>query len=98
MNELRARAERALAAVGLARARRSSPEPALRRAAAARRDRARSVNDPEVLLADEPTGNLDSRTSVEIMGIFQKLNEQGITIVMVTHELDIAAYCRSATS
>ena len=44
------------------------------------------INDPEVLLADEPTGNLDSRTSVEIMGIFQKLNERGITIVMVTHE------------
>jgi putative ABC transport system ATP-binding protein len=52
------------------------------------------VNDPEVLLADEPTGNLDSRTSVEIMGIFQQLNERGITIVMVTHEQDIAAYAR----
>ncbi|MFI5335651.1 MAG: ABC transporter ATP-binding protein [Opitutales bacterium] len=52
------------------------------------------VNDPHVLLADEPTGNLDSKTSVEIMGVFQKLNEQGITIVMVTHELDIARYCK----
>jgi putative ABC transport system ATP-binding protein len=52
------------------------------------------VNDPEVVLADEPTGNLDSRTSVEIMGIFQQLNERGITIVMVTHEQDIAAYAR----
>ena len=52
------------------------------------------VNDPEVLLADEPTGNLDSRTSVEIMAIFQQLNERGITIVMVTHEQDIAAYAR----
>jgi putative ABC transport system ATP-binding protein len=52
------------------------------------------VNDPEILLADEPTGNLDSKTSVEVMGVFQKLNEQGITIVMVTHELDIAHYCR----
>jgi putative ABC transport system ATP-binding protein len=52
------------------------------------------VNDPEVVLADEPTGNLDSRTSVEIMGIFQQLNERGITIVMVTHEPDIAAYAR----
>ena len=52
------------------------------------------VNRPKLLLADEPTGNLDSRTSIEIMGIFQKLNEQGITIVMVTHELDIARYCR----
>jgi len=52
------------------------------------------VSRPEVLLADEPTGNLDTRTSIEIMGLFQKLNESGITIVMVTHELDIAAYCR----
>jgi putative ABC transport system ATP-binding protein len=52
------------------------------------------VNDPEVLLADEPTGNLDSRTSVEIMGIFQQLNQRGITIIMVTHEQDIAAYAR----
>ena len=52
------------------------------------------INDPEVLLADEPTGNLDSRTSVEVMEIFQKLNEKGITIVMVTHEADIAAYAR----
>ena len=49
---------------------------------------------PSVLLADEPTGNLDTRTSIEIMGLFQELNESGITIVMVTHELDIAAYCR----
>jgi putative ABC transport system ATP-binding protein len=52
------------------------------------------VNDPEVVLADEPTGNLDSRTSVEIMGIFQQLNEHGITIIMVTHEQDIASYAR----
>jgi putative ABC transport system ATP-binding protein len=52
------------------------------------------VNQPQVLLADEPTGNLDSKTSVEVMGVFQKLNEQGITIVMVTHELDIANYCK----
>ncbi len=52
------------------------------------------ANDPEILLADEPTGNLDSKTSVEVMGVFQKLNEQGITIVMVTHELDIARYCK----
>src|SRR6266446_6832923 len=51
-------------------------------------------NEPSLLLADEPTGNLDSRTSVEIMGVFQKLNEQGITIVMVTHELDIAQYTK----
>src|ERR1700756_581593 len=52
------------------------------------------VNDPEVVLADEPTGNLDSRTGVEIMGIFQQLNERGITSIMVTHELDIASYAR----
>jgi putative ABC transport system ATP-binding protein len=52
------------------------------------------VNEPQVLLADEPTGNLDSKTSVEVMGVFQKLNDQGITIVMVTHELDIAHYCK----
>jgi putative ABC transport system ATP-binding protein len=52
------------------------------------------VNQPQVLLADEPTGNLDSKTSVEVMGVFQKLNDQGITIVMVTHELDVARYCK----
>jgi len=52
------------------------------------------VNQPELVLADEPTGNLDSRTSVEIMGLFQALNDSGITIVMVTHEFEIAAYCR----
>jgi putative ABC transport system ATP-binding protein len=52
------------------------------------------INDPEVVLADEPTGNLDSRTSIEIMGIFQQLNERGITIIMVTHEQDIAAYAQ----
>jgi putative ABC transport system ATP-binding protein len=52
------------------------------------------VNEPSLLLADEPTGNLDSQTSIEIMGVFQKLNDQGITIVMVTHELDIARYTK----
>ena len=52
------------------------------------------VNQPSLLLADEPTGNLDSQTSIEIMGVFQKLNAQGITIVMVTHELDIARYTK----
>ena len=52
------------------------------------------IRDPEVLLADEPTGNLDTRTSVEIMGLFQRLNENGITIIMVTHELDIASYTK----
>ena len=52
------------------------------------------VNQPSLILADEPTGNLDSQTSIEIMGVFQKLNVQGITIVMVTHELDIARYTK----
>ena len=50
------------------------------------------VNQPKLLLADEPTGNLDTRTSIEIMGVFQGLNAQGMTVVMVTHELDIAHY------
>ena len=49
---------------------------------------------PALLLADEPTGNLDTRTSIEVMGVFQELNDKGITIVMVTHELDIASYTR----
>jgi putative ABC transport system ATP-binding protein len=52
------------------------------------------VNRPVLLLADEPTGNLDSRTSVEVMGIFQELNEQGLTVVLVTHEPDIAEHAR----
>jgi len=52
------------------------------------------VNRPSFILADEPTGNLDSRTSVEVMAILQRLNNQGITILMVTHEPDIAAYCK----
>ena len=52
------------------------------------------VNRPTLLLADEPTGNLDTQTSIEIMGVFQKLNDQGITIVMVTHELDVARFAK----
>jgi putative ABC transport system ATP-binding protein len=52
------------------------------------------VNEPALLLADEPTGNLDSQTSIEIMGVFQRLNDQGMTVVMVTHELDIAHYTK----
>lgn len=52
------------------------------------------VNRPSILLADEPTGNLDSRTSVEIMGVLQKLNDDGLTIVLVTHEHDIAQFAR----
>ena len=52
------------------------------------------VTQPTVLLADEPTGNLDSRTSVEIMALFQELNDQGITMLIVTHEADIASYTK----
>ncbi len=52
------------------------------------------INDPMVIMADEPTGNLDTRTSYEIMDIFQELNNKGITIVMVTHETDIAQCAR----
>jgi putative ABC transport system ATP-binding protein len=52
------------------------------------------VNRPSILLADEPTGNLDSRTSIEIMEVFQKLNDDGLTIVLVTHETDIAQFAK----
>ena len=92
--ELRVRANRALAAVGLEG--RADHHPSQlsggqqQRVAIARA----LINDPEVLLADEPTGNLDSQTSIEIMSIFQELNDRGITIVMVTHEPDIASYAR----
>jgi len=92
--ELREKADHVLAAVGLQGREAHHPSQLSggqqQRVAIARA----LINDPEVLLADEPTGNLDSRTSVEIMDIFQKLNERGITIVMVTHEADIAAYAR----
>jgi putative ABC transport system ATP-binding protein len=92
--ELREKADRVLASVGLGGREDHHPSQLSggqqQRVAIARA----LVNDPEVLLADEPTGNLDSRTSVEIMAIFQQLNERGITIVMVTHEQDIAAYAR----
>lgn len=52
------------------------------------------VNEPSLILADEPTGNLDSKTSVEVFHLFQKLNEEGITIVMVTHERDFAMFAK----
>jgi putative ABC transport system ATP-binding protein len=51
------------------------------------------INEPSIILADEPTGNLDTRTSIEVMGIFQRLNkERGITVLLITHEMDIAEY------
>ena len=52
------------------------------------------VTEPTVLLADEPTGNLDSRTSIEVMALFQELNDQGITVILVTHEPDVAQYAK----
>jgi putative ABC transport system ATP-binding protein len=92
--QLRERADRVLASVGLA-GREDHPPSQLSGGQQQRVAIARAlINEPEILLADEPTGNLDSRTSVEIMAIFQQLNESGITIIMVTHEQDIAAYAR----
>jgi putative ABC transport system ATP-binding protein len=92
--ELHARAAQVLAAVGLSGREDHHPSQLSggqqQRVAIARA----LINNPEVVLADEPTGNLDSRTSTEIMDIFQKLNQRGITIVMVTHETDIAAYAK----
>jgi putative ABC transport system ATP-binding protein len=87
------RALEALAAVGLAGREQNHPNQLSggqqQRVAVARS----LVNNPALILADEPTGNLDSRTSVEVMEIFQKLNrERGITLVLVTHESDIAEY------
>ncbi len=56
------------------------------------------INEPALILADEPTGNLDTRTSVEIIGLFQQMNRQGLTVVLVTHEPDIAAYATRVLS
>ena len=92
--ELRERAMRALELVGLAK-RFDHPPNQLSGGQQQRVAIARAlVNHPALLLADEPTGNLDSRTSIEIMGAFQSLNEKGITIAMVTHEPDIARYTK----
>lgn len=88
------RAVQALEAVGLAERAHHYPNQLsggqMQRVAIARA----LVNDPSIVLADEPTGNLDSRTSVEVMGIFQQLNNKGITIILVTHEPDIAQFAK----
>src|SRR6267154_2055185 len=92
--ERRKRAVEALATVGLADRAEHFPSQMSggqqQRVAVARA----LVNRPSILLADEPTGNLDTHTSVEIMDIFQKLNDQGLTIAMVTHEQDVAHFAK----
>lgn len=90
--ERRERASEALGRVGLAERLHNRPNQ-LSGGQKQRVAIARSlVNRPAILLADEPTGNLDSRSSLEIMAIFQELHAQGVTILLVTHELDIAQH------
>jgi putative ABC transport system ATP-binding protein len=96
--ERNARARRALERVGLAERMHHNPSQLSggqqQRVAIARA----LVAEPKVILADEPTGNLDSRTSLEIMALFQELNRAGITMILVTHEPDIAGYVRRVIS
>lgn len=88
------RARRVLAQVGLAGRERSHPSQLSggqqQRVAIARA----LVNDPAILLTDEPTGNLDSRTSEGVIGIFQRLNHSGRTVILITHEADVARHAR----
>ena len=93
----RERARRFLEKVGLESRCASLSVAALRRPAATRGHRPRLVNEPPILLADEPTGNLDSHTSREVMDVFRQLNEEdGITIILVTHDQDVARHaCRT---
>jgi putative ABC transport system ATP-binding protein len=94
MEERKVRALKALAAVGLEdkinnRSNQLSGGQ-IQRVAIARS----LVNNPSIILADEPTGNLDTKTSLEVINIFKKMNEEGKTIILITHEPDIADHCK----
>ncbi len=93
-----ARARRCLAVVGLAGREDHHPSQLSggqqQRVAIARA----LINDPKLMLADEPTGNLDTKTSEEVMGVFQRLNDDGKTVVVITHEADISEYARRGSS